>query len=75
MTKEHKICVRQISDKLLVGIYKSIGYAIILMLILIVSFFFIYPHYEKYSYMQECLKDNYSQKWCERTWQELLALD
>lgn len=75
MTEEHQICVKPILDKIIGVIYKSIGYFIVIVLILGISFFFLYPHYQEYAYKKDCLQNGHQKEWCEKTWQELLELD
>lgn len=75
MIEERRICVKQILDKIIGGIYKSICYVIVIVLILGISFFFLYPHYQEYVYKKDCLQNGRQKEWCEKTWQELLELD
>ena len=75
MTEERRICVKQILDKIIGGIYKSISFFIVIVLILGISFFFLYPHYQKYVYTKDCQQTRHSKDWCEKTWLELLELD
>ena len=71
MTEGRQICVKQISDKVVSLIYKSVSYVVILALLL----FFLYPYYQKYNYMKNCQQNGRSQSQCEQTWIELRALD
>ena len=48
---------------------------IIIILILGISFFFLYPHYQKYTYMEDCKQNGHQKDWCEKTWLELLELE
>ena len=56
MTEESRICVKRISDKAVRCIYKSVLYCIVFALICGIAFFFIYPHYQEYTYKKDCLK-------------------
>ena len=51
MTEGRQICVKQISDKVVNLIHKGVGYIVILALL----FFFLYPYYQKYDYINECI--------------------
>ena len=75
MTEEHRICAKQISDKAVRGIYKSVIYCIVFALICGIAFFFLYPYYQEYAYKKDCLQNGHQKEWCEKTWQELLELD
>ena len=75
MIEERRIYVKQILDKKIGGIYKSICYFIVIVLILGISFFFLYPHYQEYVYMEDCQQNGHHKDWCEKTWLELLELD
>lgn len=75
MTEEHQICVKQILDKAVSGIYKIALYCIVFVLIYVIAFFFLYPHYQEYAYKKDCLQNGQQKEWCEKTWQELLELD
>ena len=44
-------------------------------LLLGISFFFLYPHYQKYTYMEDCKQNGHQKDWCEKTWLELLELE
>lgn len=71
MTEERQVCVKQILAKIISMIYKSIGYIVILAIIL----FFLYPHYQEYEYLKECEQKGRSQEWCEQTWHELRMME
>lgn len=75
MTEKRRVCTKPILDKIVSGIYKFIGYFIIIILILGISFFSLYPHYQKYTYMEDCKQNGHQKDWCEKTWLELLELE
>ena len=75
MTEEQKICVKQILDKIVSGIYKCTIYFVIVAIIFCVVFFFLYPCYLKYDYISECTGNGHTQDWCEETWAELQEID
>ena len=75
MTEERRIYAKQISDKVVSGIYKSVLYCIVFVLICVVAFFFLYPYYQEYAYKNDCLQNGHQKEWCEKTWQELSELD
>lgn len=75
MTEERQICAKQILDKAVRGIYKSVIYCTVFALICGIGFFFLYPHYQEYAYKKDCLQTGHQKEWCEKTWQELLELD
>ncbi len=75
MVKERQICVKQILDNFARGIYKGLGYMGILIVLIGLALFFLYPHYHEYEYMKECRQEGHAQEWCEQTWQELRAMD
>ena len=75
MTEEHRICAKQISDKVVSGIYKSTLCCVVFALICSIAFFFLYQYYQKYVYKKDCLQNGHQKEWCENTWQELLELD
>ena len=75
MAEERRICAKQILDRVIEAIYKGMFYFIVIAVILCIGFFFLYPHYQKYAYMKNCLQTGYQKDWCEKTWVELLELD
>lgn len=75
MSEGRRICVRQILDKFVSGIYKGAGYAVILIFFIGFFLLFIYPHYQEYDYMKKCQQGEYQEDWCKRTWIELQKLD
>ena len=75
MIKEHLICVKQILDKIISYIYKSVLYCIVFSLLCGVIFLFLYPYYNEYIYKKNCQKSEYSKIWCEQTWLELEELN
>ena len=75
MAEEHRICARQILDRIIGFIYKGVLYSIVIGIILGVGLFFLYPHYQKHAYTKECQQIGHSKDWCEKTWLELSELD
>ena len=76
MTEERRICVKQILDKVVRGIYKSTLYCIVFALICGIAFFFLYPHYQEYAYKKRLLAKRSSKKnGAKKNWLELLELD
>lgn len=73
--EERRTCVKQILDRIISFIYKGVLYSIVVAIILGVGVFFLYPHYQKYTYTKDCQQTGRSKEWCEKTWFELSELD
>ncbi len=75
MIKERQICVKQILDKFITGIYKGLGYTVIFVILFGLALLFLFPHYQEYTYMKECKQKGRTQEWCEQTWLELKMME
>lgn len=75
MIKEHLICVKQILDNLVTGIYKGMGYIVIFVIVFGLCFFFVYPYYFEYEYIENCLQKGYEKNLCEKNFQDFLEMN
>ena len=71
MTGERKICVK----KILGNIEKVVLILLGISIIIAATFPIWLPYYMHYNFIKECMQENHSVDWCQKTWKELQKLD
>lgn len=62
---------RKILDRITTAILIAIGTCALLA----ICMWFIFPYYQEFSHMQNCLREGHEKDWCRQVWQELKHLD